>query len=254
MRESWIRRASDTRPTLAPEGGTGNYRPVAERGFILTPTYRVRGGPSRGAPARGPRERRAGAGRRRPRWRRTSSCAARDARARRAARPSSRPRSAPSPTSRWRASRSRCPATCRRSARRLADAGVDCFEADLRFAYRWLIDRGIRGGLRRRRARSSARPGVGRVYRNPTLAPGDFDAGAARPLARHRDQHRRRAGSTRSPSPARAASACWIVRRAPGRGRRGRARRARRCSSASSRTSAPRTPTCSPAGTSATST
>jgi DNA polymerase-2 len=56
---------------------------------------------------------------------------------------------------------------------RLAEAGVVALEADLRFAYRYLIDRGIRGaftvdGPFERRA------GVGRVYRNPSLAPADF--------------------------------------------------------------------------------
>jgi DNA polymerase-2 len=56
---------------------------------------------------------------------------------------------------------------------RLAAAGVDCFEADLRFAYRYLIDRGIRGGFAVEGA-FERRPGVGRVYRNPTLAPADF--------------------------------------------------------------------------------
>src|SRR5437867_3077967 len=56
---------------------------------------------------------------------------------------------------------------------RLGEGGVDCLEADLRFAYRYLIDRGIRGafavagGFERR-------PGVGRVYRNPTLAPAEL--------------------------------------------------------------------------------
>jgi DNA polymerase-2 len=56
---------------------------------------------------------------------------------------------------------------------RLGDAGVECLEADLRFAYRYLIDRGIRGaftvdGPFERRA------GVGRVYRNCALMPADF--------------------------------------------------------------------------------
>jgi DNA polymerase-2 len=56
---------------------------------------------------------------------------------------------------------------------RLAAAGVACFEADVRFAYRYLIDRGIRGafvvdGPAERRGR------VGRVYRNPIIAPADF--------------------------------------------------------------------------------
>ena len=56
---------------------------------------------------------------------------------------------------------------------RLGEMGIECLEADLRFAYRYLIDRGLRGaftvdGAFERRAR------VGRVYRNPTLGPSDF--------------------------------------------------------------------------------
>jgi len=56
---------------------------------------------------------------------------------------------------------------------RLADAGVETLEADVRFAYRYLIDRGIRGGFTVDGA-FERRPGVGRVYRNPALAPADF--------------------------------------------------------------------------------
>jgi DNA polymerase-2 len=56
---------------------------------------------------------------------------------------------------------------------RLAAAGIECFEADLRFAYRYLIDRGIRGGFTVD-GQSEPRPGVGRVFRNPTLAPAAF--------------------------------------------------------------------------------
>jgi DNA polymerase-2 len=56
---------------------------------------------------------------------------------------------------------------------RLADAGVESLEADVRFAYRYLIDRGIRGGFTVD-GEFERRPGVGRVYRNPTLAPADF--------------------------------------------------------------------------------
>jgi DNA polymerase-2 len=56
---------------------------------------------------------------------------------------------------------------------RLADAGVATLEADVRFAYRFLIDRGIRGGFSVD-GPWERRPGVGRVYRNPTLAPADF--------------------------------------------------------------------------------
>ena len=60
-----------------------------------------------------------------------------------------------------------------RLRRRLAAEGVECFEADLRFAYRWLIDHDVRGaftvdGPFERRA------GVGRVYRNPDVAPAEF--------------------------------------------------------------------------------
>src|SRR5262249_36857531 len=56
---------------------------------------------------------------------------------------------------------------------RLQGAGGDCLEADLPFAYRWLIAPGIRGGLLVGGA-SERRPGVGRVYRNPVLEPADF--------------------------------------------------------------------------------
>ncbi|HYV56349.1 MAG TPA: DNA polymerase II [Candidatus Nitrosopolaris sp.] len=56
---------------------------------------------------------------------------------------------------------------------RLAQAGIDCLEADLRFAYRYLIDHGLRGGFSVE-GTFEERPGVGRVYRNPELAPADF--------------------------------------------------------------------------------
>jgi DNA polymerase-2 len=56
---------------------------------------------------------------------------------------------------------------------RLAEAGVECFEADVRFAYRYLIDRRIRGAFTVD-GPYERRPGVGRVYRNPHLGPGDF--------------------------------------------------------------------------------
>jgi DNA polymerase-2 len=55
----------------------------------------------------------------------------------------------------------------------LAGAGVECLEADLRFAYRYLIDRGIRGAFAVGGA-YERRPGVGRVYRNPRIEPADF--------------------------------------------------------------------------------
>jgi DNA polymerase-2 len=53
---------------------------------------------------------------------------------------------------------------------RLGDAGIVTFEADVRFAYRYLIDRGIRGGFRVR-GPFERREGVGRVYRDPELEP-----------------------------------------------------------------------------------
>ena len=56
---------------------------------------------------------------------------------------------------------------------RLADALVPCFEADVRFAYRYLIDRGIRGAFAVD-GRAERRGRVGRVYRNPTVTPSDW--------------------------------------------------------------------------------
>jgi DNA polymerase-2 len=56
---------------------------------------------------------------------------------------------------------------------RLGEAGVECLEADLRFAYRYLIDRGLRGAFTVD-GPFERRPGVGRVYRDPSLAPADF--------------------------------------------------------------------------------
>jgi DNA polymerase-2 len=52
--------------------------------------------------------------------------------------------------------------------RRLAELGVPTYEADVRFAYRYLIDRGIRGAFRID-GPFERRPGVGRVYRDPDL-------------------------------------------------------------------------------------
>src|SRR5262245_52583427 len=56
---------------------------------------------------------------------------------------------------------------------RLAEVGVECFEADVRFAYRYLIDHRIRGAFSVE-GTFERRPGVGRVYRNPRLEPADF--------------------------------------------------------------------------------
>ena len=56
---------------------------------------------------------------------------------------------------------------------RLTLGGVRCYEADVRFAMRFLIDRGIRGSLAIRGAWQPG-PRIGRVYRNPELEPSDW--------------------------------------------------------------------------------
>jgi len=55
---------------------------------------------------------------------------------------------------------------------RLHDMGIDTFEADVRFAVRYLIERGIKGGCE---IEGSASPGTGvtLVFDNPTLRPAD---------------------------------------------------------------------------------
>jgi DNA polymerase-2 len=57
--------------------------------------------------------------------------------------------------------------------RRLTDAGVVALEADVRFAYRYLIDRGIRGAFTVD-GPFVQRPGVGRVYHDPEIGPADW--------------------------------------------------------------------------------
>ncbi len=56
---------------------------------------------------------------------------------------------------------------------RLTLGGVRCYEADVRFAMRYLIDRGIRGSLA---IDGPWEPGrrIGRVYSNPELVPADW--------------------------------------------------------------------------------
>jgi DNA polymerase-2 len=56
---------------------------------------------------------------------------------------------------------------------RLARAGIRTYEADVRFAMRYLIDRGLRGSLE---IRSEGRPagGLGIVFEDPDLAPADW--------------------------------------------------------------------------------
>lgn len=54
--------------------------------------------------------------------------------------------------------------------RRLEEAGVACFEADVRFAYRYMIDRRIRGAVEVD-GWHAPHERLGRVYRNPVLRP-----------------------------------------------------------------------------------
>ena len=53
---------------------------------------------------------------------------------------------------------------------RLIRQGIRCYEADVRFAMRFLIDRGIRGSLEISSA-GRQEPGGGRVYHNPEIQP-----------------------------------------------------------------------------------
>ncbi|MFN7976158.1 MAG: DNA polymerase II [Acidobacteriota bacterium] len=55
--------------------------------------------------------------------------------------------------------------------RRLSDAGIPCYEADVRFAMRYLIDRGIRGSMAITGPRRDGE-GVMHVFDDPDLAPG----------------------------------------------------------------------------------
>jgi DNA polymerase-2 len=57
---------------------------------------------------------------------------------------------------------------------RLHAAGIDTFEADVRFAMRYLIDRGIKGGCEIDGAWVPGN-GIARVYTNPTLRPSPVD-------------------------------------------------------------------------------
>lgn len=54
--------------------------------------------------------------------------------------------------------------------RKLEEIGIECLEADVRFAYRYLIDHGIRGAFEVDGAHEIL-PRLGCVYRNPALRP-----------------------------------------------------------------------------------
>jgi DNA polymerase-2 len=56
---------------------------------------------------------------------------------------------------------------------RLASEGIECFEADVPFASRYLIDRGIRGSLEVR-GRSQTGNGINAVFEDPEVLPADW--------------------------------------------------------------------------------
>ena len=160
---------------LAPAGCAGQYGGVAERGFILTPTYRVVGGRPEvhlygvlegGEPALIVDDRQA------PYFFIRAADAGPAAGLAGGARivPADLVTFAGEPVARIEIAR---PADVPPLRARLGDAGIECFEADLRFAYRYLIDRGVKGGFRVE-GPFERRSGVGRVYRNPRLEPADF--------------------------------------------------------------------------------
>src|SRR5438876_8222284 len=160
---------------LAPPGDARQYGVVAERGFILTPTYRVVGGRPEvhlygvlegGDPVLIVDDRQV------PYFFIRAADAGPAARLAGSARvvPADLVTFAGEPVVRVEIGR---PADVPALRARLGEAGVECFEADLRFAYRYLIDRGLKGAFAVTGA-FERRPRVGRVYRNPTLEPADF--------------------------------------------------------------------------------
>ncbi len=56
---------------------------------------------------------------------------------------------------------------------RLLEAGITCYEADVRFAYRYLIDHGIRGSVRIE-GESQRGEGVEALFVNPEVGPADW--------------------------------------------------------------------------------
>lgn len=62
-------------------------------------------------------------------------------------------------------------------AERLTAAGIECYEADVRFAQRYLIDHGIRGALAiTGEPRSRGEGGVDVVFEDPVIAPASYAA------------------------------------------------------------------------------
>jgi DNA polymerase-2 len=65
------------------------------------------------------------------------------------------------------------PRDSRRVLERLVRAGIPSFEADVRFAYRYLIDRGVRGTLEIR-GPSAPGEGIDHVFDSPSVTPADW--------------------------------------------------------------------------------
>lgn len=71
----------------------------------------------------------------------------------------------------------RMPADTRPLRERLSAHGVRCYEADVRFAMRYLIDRGLRGSIEILGRSQKGRDGeIGRRFHNPELRPADWKA------------------------------------------------------------------------------
>ena len=97
---------------------------------------------------------------------------------------------------RYTASGCTTPATPRRSAAVCTAKGFPTYEADVRFAYRYLIDRGIKSALRihgAARPLAEMAPDAARetvVFDEPEVGAGALDAATHHAVARHRDRPR----------------------------------------------------------------
>ncbi len=78
---------------------------------------------------------------------------------------------------------------------RLHDVGIDTYEADVRFAIRYLIERGIKGGLVRSKARATPGEGITWVVLQPRAAAGGCQDRTARAGVRHRNRRQGRAAA-----------------------------------------------------------
>ena len=148
------------------------------RGFILQPTYRVESGApsctSSGGSRTGARSSCATGGSSRASTSRDDDADARGRGEPGARRPPTRSRSLGRPVVRVEVNE---PADAPPLRDRLARAGIPTYEADVRFAMRHLIDRGIRGSLEiHGEGRETA--GLGLVFEDPEILPADWTPAA----------------------------------------------------------------------------